>query len=55
MELGLSMNIISVGVTAAVWRVAPPLTVSRSEIDRAIAILDQSISEELAADAPGPA
>jgi 2,2-dialkylglycine decarboxylase (pyruvate) len=48
MELGLSMNIVSVGAMASIWRIAPPLTVSREEIDRAIAILDQAISEVLA-------
>ncbi len=48
MELGLSMNIVSVGRMAAVWRIAPPLTVSRDEIERGIAILDQAIGEVLA-------
>ena len=48
MELGLSMNIVSVGAMASIWRIAPPLTVSRHEIDRAIAILDQAITEVLA-------
>jgi 2,2-dialkylglycine decarboxylase (pyruvate) len=48
MELGLSMNIVSVGAMAAIWRIAPPLTVSLAEIDRAIAILDQAITEVLA-------
>jgi 2,2-dialkylglycine decarboxylase (pyruvate) len=48
MELGLSMNIVSVGVMASIWRIAPPLTVGRAEIDRAIAILDQAITEVLA-------
>ena len=48
MELGLSMNIVSVGAMAAVWRIAPPLTVSRDEIDRGIAILGQAITEVLA-------
>ena len=48
MELGLSMNIVSVGVMASMWRIAPPLTVSREEIDRGIAILDQAITEVLA-------
>jgi 2,2-dialkylglycine decarboxylase (pyruvate) len=48
MELGLSMNIVSVGSMAAIWRIAPPLTVTRDEIDRGIAILDQAISEVLA-------
>jgi 2,2-dialkylglycine decarboxylase (pyruvate) len=48
MELGLSMNIVSVGAMASIWRIAPPLTVSSAEIDRAIAILDQAITEVLA-------
>ena len=48
MELGLSMNIVSVGAMAAIWRIAPPLTVTREEIDRGIAILDQAIGEVLA-------
>ncbi len=48
MELGLSMNIVSVGVMASMWRIAPPLTVRSEEIDRGIAILDQAITEVLA-------
>jgi 2,2-dialkylglycine decarboxylase (pyruvate) len=48
MELGLSMNIVSVGLMAAIWRIAPPLTVSAAEIERGIAIIDQAISEVLA-------
>jgi 2,2-dialkylglycine decarboxylase (pyruvate) len=48
MDLGLSMNIVSVGKMAAIWRVAPPLTVSREEIDRGVAIIDQAIGEVLA-------
>lgn len=47
MELGLSMNIVSVGAMAAIWRIAPPLTVTREEIDRAMTILDQAIGEVL--------
>jgi 2,2-dialkylglycine decarboxylase (pyruvate) len=43
MELGLSMNIISFGDMASVWRIAPPLTVTKDEIDRGISILDQAI------------
>ncbi|HLI12173.1 MAG TPA: aspartate aminotransferase family protein [Alphaproteobacteria bacterium] len=43
MELGLSMNIVSVGGMAAVWRIAPPLTVTREEIDRGLAIMDEAI------------
>lgn len=49
MELGLSMNIVSIGAMAAIWRIAPPLTVSAEEIDRGIAIMDQAIGEVLAA------
>ena len=45
MELGLSMNIVAVGRMAAVWRIAPPLTVTRAEIERGLAILDQAIGE----------
>ena len=48
MELGLSMNIVSVGLMASMWRIAPPLTVSAAEIDRGIAIIDQAITEVLA-------
>ena len=52
MELGLSMNIVSVGAMAAIWRIAPPLTVTRAEIDRGLEILDQAITEVLAGDVP---
>jgi 2,2-dialkylglycine decarboxylase (pyruvate) len=52
MELGLSMNIVSVGAMAAIWRIAPPLTVTRAEIDRGVEILDQAITEVLAGDVP---
>jgi 2,2-dialkylglycine decarboxylase (pyruvate) len=43
MELGLNMNIVSVGGLASVWRIAPPLTVSVEEIDRGLEILDDAI------------
>ena len=46
-ELGLSMNIRRRPERGAVWRIAPPLTVSRDEIDRAIAILDQALTESV--------
>jgi 2,2-dialkylglycine decarboxylase (pyruvate) len=45
MELGLSMNIVAVGKMAAVWRIAPPLTVTRAELERGVAIIDQAIGE----------
>ncbi|MBB4222550.1 aspartate aminotransferase family protein [Variovorax guangxiensis] len=43
MERGLSMNIVSVGGMAAVWRIAPPLNVSEAELDRGLEILDDAI------------
>ncbi len=46
-ELGASMN-ISRRSAANIFRIAPPLTVTRDQIDTAIAILDQSLSECIA-------
>ncbi|WP_088157481.1 aspartate aminotransferase family protein [Achromobacter xylosoxidans] len=46
-ELGLSMNIRRRPERGSVWRIAPPLTVSNAEIDRAISILDQALAESL--------
>lgn len=46
-ELGLSMNIRRRPERGAVWRIAPPLTVSHDEVDRAVAILDQALTESL--------
>lgn len=45
--LGLSMNIRRRPERGAVWRIAPPLTVTRAEIDRALAILDRALVESL--------
>jgi 2,2-dialkylglycine decarboxylase (pyruvate) len=45
LELGLSMNIVSLPGLASVWRIAPPLTVAPAEIDQGLAILDQAIGE----------
>jgi len=45
LQKGLSMNIVSVGGMAAVWRIAPPLTVAACEIDRALSILDEALTE----------
>jgi len=42
-ELGLSMNIRRRPERGSVWRIAPPLTTSHAEIDRAIAILDDAL------------
>lgn len=46
-ELGLSMNIRRRPERGAVWRIAPPLTVSTDEVDRAVTILDQALTESL--------
>ena len=46
-ELGLSMNIRRRPERGAVWRIAPPLTVSRGEIDAALEILDRSLKDSL--------
>ncbi len=46
-EFGLSMNIRRRPERGSVWRIAPPLTVSHDEIDRAIAILDRALRESL--------
>jgi 2,2-dialkylglycine decarboxylase (pyruvate) len=46
-EKGLSMNIRRRPERGSVWRIAPPLTVSQDEIDRATAILDEALRESL--------
>jgi 2,2-dialkylglycine decarboxylase (pyruvate) len=46
-EKGLSMNIRRRPERGSVWRIAPPLTVSIDEIDRATAILDEALRESL--------
>ena len=46
-ELGLSMNIRRRPERGAVWRIAPPLTVTENEIDHGVKILDQALSESL--------
>ena len=53
---GLSMNIRRRPERGAVWRIAPPLTVTRDEMDRALEILDASLAaglDRLAAEIPG--
>jgi 2,2-dialkylglycine decarboxylase (pyruvate) len=47
LDLGLSMNIVSLPGMASVWRLAPPLTVTTEEIDLGLAILEQAIEDEL--------
>ena len=41
----LGLNINRVGGPHAVWRIAPPLTVSLDEVDQAIDIIDQAFKE----------
>ncbi|CAN5328444.1 aspartate aminotransferase family protein [soil metagenome] len=46
-ENGLSMNIRRRPERGSVWRIAPPLTVSHDEIDRAVGILERSLRDSL--------
>jgi len=45
MELGLSMNIRRRPERGSVWRIAPPLTVTTADVDLAMTIFDQALSE----------
>lgn len=45
LELGLSMNIRRRPERGSVWRIAPPLTVARADIDLAMTIFDQALRE----------
>ena len=45
LELGLSMNIRRRPERGSVWRIAPPLTVRKEEIDLAMTIFDQALRE----------
>lgn len=44
-ELGLHMNIVCLPGMGGVFRIAPPLTVSDTELDDGLTILDQAISD----------
>jgi 2,2-dialkylglycine decarboxylase (pyruvate) len=46
-EKGLGMNIRRRPERGSVWRIAPPLTVSHDEIDRAVSILDEALRESV--------
>ena len=46
-ELGLSMNIRRRPERGSVWRIAPPLTATQSEIDRGVDILDAALQHSL--------
>ena len=45
LELGLSMNIRRRPERGSVWRIAPPLTVTRDDIDLAMTIFDEALNE----------
>jgi 2,2-dialkylglycine decarboxylase (pyruvate) len=47
MELGLSMNIKNRPERGSVWRIAPPLTVTKAELDKGTEILDQALRDSL--------
>ncbi|HEY3555790.1 MAG TPA: aspartate aminotransferase family protein [Casimicrobiaceae bacterium] len=45
LQLGLSMNLRRRPERGSVWRIAPPLTVTRDDIDLAMTIFDQALTE----------
>ncbi len=45
LELGLHMNIVRMKGYGGVFRIAPPLTITRDEIDIGVSILDQAIED----------
>ena len=45
LDLGLSMNIRRRPERGSVWRIAPPLTVTTADIDLAMTIFDQALTE----------
>ncbi len=47
LELGLHINIVGFAGMGGIFRIAPPLTVTRKSIDLALSILDQAITETL--------
>jgi len=47
LHLGLSMNIVRIKGMSGVFRIAPPLTISKEEIDLGVAILDEAIQTTL--------
>src|SRR6185436_8829167 len=44
-ELGLSMNITALPGMGGVFRIAPPLTITDTELDLGITILDQALTD----------
>ena len=47
LELGLHINIVGFAGMGGIFRIAPPLTITRKSIDLALSILDQAITETL--------
>jgi len=47
MKRGLSVNIVRFPGSASVWRMAPPLTVTQDELDRGLAIIEESMRSVL--------
>jgi len=45
LELGLNMNIVRVKGYGGVFRIAPPLTVSREEVDLGVSMLEEAIKD----------
>lgn len=45
LELGLSMNIVRHPKAGSIFRIAPPLTITRDDVDLGVAILDRAIGE----------
>ena len=48
LQLGLHMNIVQLSGMGAVFRIAPPLTISDDEIDLGVDILDEALTRALA-------
>ncbi len=45
LELGLNMNIVRMKEYGSVFRIAPPLTISKNEIDLGVTMLDEAIRD----------
>jgi len=46
LDMGLSMNIANLPKLSSVFRIAPPLTLSKAELETGLAILDEAIAIE---------
>jgi len=49
LDMGLSMNIANLPKLSSVFRIAPPLTLSKAELETGLAILDEAIAIETGA------